>query len=43
MLFLTAFLWNLVRFIGMAAIAAGGVFIGIALRKRKDAKNSEIE
>lgn len=39
--FLIEFLAEAIKYVCLIAVATGGVFLGIALRKKKDSKSSE--
>lgn len=43
MAFLTELLAESIKFIFLVAVAVGGVFAGIGLRKRKDAKEKDTD
>lgn len=40
-MFLTSLLQYVIKFVLFAAVAVGGIFLGKALRDRKDAKSAE--
>lgn len=42
-MFISTLIFNVVKFVAIVAVAVAGVFVGKALRERKDRKNSQKE